>query len=547
MRSLYFKIFMWFWLAMALVGTAFVVSTVTLQNSWANARFRSFVASGLTLSAQSAIDVYEERGRDGLAVFLDRLEERNRLTAFLFDADGRELSGRVVPDGGAVLVEQAANDDELAVEEFEDSRLVAVQVVSPEGAAYVMLAEMDWPFRGRRGGGDRFGGLRGGRGQPGDRSAEAGRRSGNRGDDRSASVADLSGGRGGDRGAGGRGPGRGGGNRATRPWYVVWMSAIDQPGELTLRLLAVFLTAGILCYGLARYLTAPVLRLRDATHQLAGGDLSVRVGPAVGKRRDELADLGRDFDVMAERIESLLTTQRQLLSDVSHELRSPLARLNVALALARQRSGDEAAGPLDRIETEAERLNVLIGRVLALARLESGVTAPEFVHVDLSRLVDDIAVDADFEAKAKKAAVTLAFSEPCSVQGNEPLLRSAIENVVRNAIRYTDSGTDVEIGLALADIVADDSVGDGAASSCAVVSVRDHGPGLPEDQLVHLFEPFYRIADSRDRESGGTGLGLSITERAVRLHGGTVEARNAADGGLIVEIRLPLDGEASTH
>ena len=161
MRSLYFKIFMWFWLAMALVGTAFVISTVTLQNSEANARFRSFVASGLTLSAQSAIEVYEERGRDGLAAFLDRMEERNRLTAFLFDAGGRELSGRVVPDGGAVLVEQAADDDELAVEEFEDSRLVAVQVVSPEGAAYVMLAELDWPFRGRRG--DRFGGSRGGR------------------------------------------------------------------------------------------------------------------------------------------------------------------------------------------------------------------------------------------------------------------------------------------------------------------------------------------------------------------------------------------------
>jgi len=540
MRSLYFKIFLWFWLAMALVGTAFVISTVTLQNSAANARFRSFVASGLTLSAQSAIEVYEEGGHDGLAAFLDRLEERNRLTAFLFDAGGRELSGRDVPDGGAVLVEQAASDDELAVEEFEGSRLIAVQVVSPEGVAYVMLAEMDWPFRGRRGGADRFAGSRDGRGQPEDRT-DAGRRSGNRGDDRSAGVADRSGGRGGDRGAGGRGGGRGGSNLANRPWYMVWISAIDQPGELALRLLAVFLTAGILCYGLARYLTAPVLRLRDATHRLAGGDLSVRVGPAVGKRRDELADLGRDFDVMAERIESLLTTQRQLLSDVSHELRSPLARLNVALALARQRSGDEAAGPLDRIETEAERLNVLIGRVLTLARLESGDAAPEFVDVDLDRLVADIAVDADFEAKGNEAAVTLAFSEPCSVRGNEPLLRSAIENVVRNAVCYTDPGADVEIGVAVADIVAGDSVGAGAASRCAVVSVRDHGPGVRDDQLAHLFEPFYRIADSRDRESGGTGLGLSITERAVRLHGGTVEARNAADGGLIVEIRLPLN------
>ena len=309
-----------------------------------------------------------------------------------------------------------------------------------------------------------------------------------------------------------------------------------------MRLFAVFLTAGILCFGLARYLTAPVLRLRDATHQFASGNLGVRVGPAVGKRRDELAELGRDFDVMAERIESLLTTQRQLMSDVSHELRSPLARLNVALALARQRAGEEATGPLDRIEVEAEQLNVLIGRVLALSSFESGASEPEFASVNLNRLIDDVTVDADFEAKAKEAGVKIKASEPCSIRGNELLLRSAIENVVRNAVLYTGSGTDVEIGLTFADMVVDDSSGDGTTSRCVVISVRDHGPGVSDDQLAHLFEPFYRIADSRDRESGGTGLGLSITERAVRLHGGTVDARNATDGGFIVEIRLPIDG-----
>ena len=501
MQNLYFKIFIWFWLAMTLVGTAFVISTVTLQDREANTSVQSYYASGLTLTAESAIEAYEGRGREGLADYLGAIERRYRLNAFLFDDNAQELSGRVVPAGGVELVERAGSNDELVIETVEGGRLIALQVVSPEGNTYVVLTEMEWPYRYR---GSRSGfNFRGGRG---------------------ARLPD-----------GTVGP------PPSLAWRV-WSSLVDQPGELALRLFAVFLTAGILCFGLARYLTAPVLRLRDATHQFASGNLGVRVGPAVGKRRDELAELGRDFDVMAERIESLLTTQRQLMSDVSHELRSPLARLNVALALARQRAGEEATGPLDRIEVEAEQLNVLIGRVLALSSFESGAAEPEFASVNLNRLIDDVTVDADFEAKAKEAGVKVKTSESCSVRGNELLLRSAIENVVRNAVLYTGSGTDVEIGLTFADMVVNDSSGDGATSRCAVISVRDHGPGVSDDQLARLFEPFYRIADSRDRESGGTGLGLSITERAVRLHGGTVDARNATDGGLIIEIRLPIDG-----
>ena len=160
----------------------------------------------------------------------------------------------------------------------------------------------------------------------------------------------------------------------------------------------------------------------------------------------------------------------------------------------------------------------------------------------MNRLIGDVTADADFEAKAKDAGVKVKASEPCSVRGNELLLRSAIENVVRNAVLYTDSGTDVEIMLTFSGMVVDDSSGDKATSRCAVVSVRDHGAGVSDDQLAHLFEPFYRIADSRDRESGGTGLGLAITERAVRLHGGTDDPRNATNGGLSVELRLPIDG-----
>jgi two-component system sensor histidine kinase CpxA len=529
MRSLYFKIFLWFWLAMAGVGIAFVISTATLQSTEAESRWRAFVASGLTLSGQSAIDAYRTGGSARLTDFFDRMERRNDIRAYLYDEGLDELSGREAPADGPELARRALDTDELVVQEYEDSRLVALSLVSAEGNVYVLLADMDWPFRPatRR---DRFDN---GRRRVEDATAPV---PGPRGGDEPAGLA------GGDeparpRGAGepGRGGGfRRGGPREPVPWYGVWLSAIDQPGALALRMAAILLTAGALCYGLARYLTAPVLRLRDATHRLAGGDLSVRVGPAVAKRGDELAELGRDFDLMAERIETLLTAQRQLLSDVSHELRSPLARLNVALALARRRSGPQAEAPLDRIESEAEQLNSLIGRVLSLARFESGAVAFEFSDVDLSRLVADIAADADFEADPKGTSVAVSAADNWRVPGNESLLRSAIENVVRNALRYTAPGTDVEVVV---------RGGDGAAPGDhghVVITVRDHGPGVPDDQLGELFKPFYRQADSRDRQSGGTGLGLAITDRAVRLHGGAVSAANAPDGGLIVSIKLPL-------
>jgi len=522
MRNLYFKIFIWFWLAMALVGTAFVVSTVTTQTGEAESRWRPLVAQGLAINGQAAIDAYERDGREALAAHLDRIERRIDMRAWLLDDQLQELSGRELPDGGEELAREAASSDELVVREIgQGPRLVASLIVTPEGEPYVMLAEIVRGFRivrSRDRPDNRFRGVvEGQTGGQGDETAlpDAG----------AASAAD----RGGfdRRGGPPRGP------REARPpaWYWVWLSLIDDPGVLAFRLLAVFLTAGLVCYGLARYLTAPVLRLRDATNRLAGGDLAVRVGPAVGNRKDELAQLGHDFDLMAARIESLLTTQRQLLSDVSHELRSPLARLNVALALARQRSGPEAAAPLDRIEAEAEQLNALIGRVLELARLESGAAPAERAPVDLGRLLEDIAADADFEARAKDCTVTFSAAEPCRVLGREPLLRSAFENVVRNAVRYTARGTGVEIGMA-------------PAAGGVVVTVRDHGPGVAEEHLDAMFEPFYRLADARDRESGGTGLGLAITRRAIRLHGGSVQAANAEDGGLIVELRLPPEPPA---
>lgn len=293
-----------------------------------------------------------------------------------------------------------------------------------------------------------------------------------------------------------------------------------------LHLLAIIAVSGLFCYWLARYLTAPVTKLRAATRELARGNLHARVAPAFG-RRDELASLAIDFDQMAEQIESLVNGQRRLLGDISHELRSPLARLNVALELARQRAGDDAATALQRIEREAETLNEMIGQLLALTRLENHTEAVEKTSFDLVQLVRDIVDDADYEARNRNRSVRLESPEDCMLLGNEQLLRRAIENVVRNAVQYTAEETTVEVKL--------------ACGNQAVIIVRDHGAGVPVEALEKLFRPFYRVDEARDRESGGTGLGLAIAERAVRLHGGTVEAANVATGGLAVTMVLPVE------
>jgi two-component system sensor histidine kinase CpxA len=297
-------------------------------------------------------------------------------------------------------------------------------------------------------------------------------------------------------------------------------------------LLAVVTIGGLFCYWLARYLSSPVTKLRAATRELARGNLSARVGPSIGKRRDELTSLAEDFDLMAEKIESLVNSQRRLLGDISHELRSPLARLNVALELARQRSGPEAVSALERIQREAENLNEMIGQLLAITRLESGAQQVTKTEVQLDQLIQEIADDANFEAQSRDRTVRVNSCDPCVVAGTEELLRRAIENVIRNAVQYTAAGTEVQIDLKCSVVVKDDR-------TPATITVRDHGAGVPEPALTEIFRPFYRVEDARDRASGGAGLGLAIADRSVRLHGGTVTALNAVDGGLVVTISLP--------
>jgi two-component system, OmpR family, sensor kinase len=301
---------------------------------------------------------------------------------------------------------------------------------------------------------------------------------------------------------------------------------------LLFRLIVILLVSGLVCYGLARHLTHRLRTIRAGSRRLAEGDLSVRIGPQLGEMDDEAAALARDLDQMAERIDALLGAQQRLLRDVSHELRSPLARLTIALELARQEANGSAGDFHDRIAREADLLGQLIGEILTLARLEGEAKAQRHADaLDLSELVREVAEDADFEARPSRRRVEVVSGERITLLGYAELLRRAVENVVRNAVRFAPTESSVEVRLERALI---------EGRPMAQLDVRDRGPGVPDNYLKEIFQPFFRVSESRERRSGGTGVGLAITERAVRLHGGSVRARNADGGGLIVSIALPL-------
>jgi signal transduction histidine kinase len=284
--------------------------------------------------------------------------------------------------------------------------------------------------------------------------------------------------------------------------------------------LAVVVIVVALCYALAFHLMSPLRSLERAVEKFGRGDLSVR---APERRRDELGDVARTFNQMAERLQTLLSAQHRLLLDISHELRSPLARLSVAVELAR--SVGSGAPPLDRIEKEADRLNELIGQMLEVARLESDPAHRRIEAVRLDELIGSLVDDCVIEAQVRGCALELEPSAAVSVEGDRELLRRAIENVMRNAIRYAPSESKVEVALE----------NDGGR---ARVKVRDYGPGVPDAALGRIFDPFYRVESDRNRASGGSGLGLSIARRAVELHHGSLRASNAGPG-LLVEIELP--------
>ncbi len=308
------------------------------------------------------------------------------------------------------------------------------------------------------------------------------------------------------------------------------LSAIPET-RIAVLLLALAIT-GVASWLLTRSITRPVRALGAATRDLASGNLDARVAAPVSARRDELGTLARDFDAMAARLRDLMKGRERLLRDVSHELRSPLARMRVAVGLARQ-PGSDAARELVRLENEIERLDRLIGQVLHLSRLDAAARAELAEQVDLVEVLDGIARDAAFEAQGR--GVSIDWQPPATapqVRGNGAWLASAVENVVRNAVRYTAEGSAVALQL-LED-----------PAEVRIV-VRDHGPGVPDSELARIFEPFHRVAESRARDSGGDGIGLAITARVLAAHRGAARAANAAGGGLEVTLSLPAGPAAA--
>jgi two-component system sensor histidine kinase CpxA len=298
-------------------------------------------------------------------------------------------------------------------------------------------------------------------------------------------------------------PARAGSSIEVQPW-TWWMLAIFAP----------------VCYLLARHLTSPLRDMQKTIERFGKGDFSARVN---SRRRDELGQLARTVDQMAERIDLLLKSQRRLLQDISHELRSPLARLGVAVELAR--GGGDATVALNRVEKEADRLNTLVGELIQVTRAEGDpaglVTEPVQLDELVRTILDDVHIEADKRGVVLRPAIARA-----EMEGNPELLRRAIENIIRNAIRYSPEGAQVDVSLA-------------REHNVFRVTVRDFGDGVPEESLASIFDPFYRVEKDRGRTSGGVGLGLAIARRAVELHRGSMRAANVHPG-LEVRIDLPV-------
>ena len=449
--SLFLKIFLWFWLAIALVVAALTVVNWSTQSEPLVRQWQIFVGEVVSSNSATAAQIYQNEGQAGLQEYLTRVGSAERVNAVgFYDHNRRRIAGNDLSAEAADLFDAALRSDNPEFIRMPEQTIAAKRVRLKDGADYLYIIQLK------------------------------------------------------------------------RPPYTPLLTEVR---NRTLQIAAVILTAGLVCFALARYLTSPIGKLRRATQKLADGDLQTRVASKIGKRHDEVAKLAEDFDEMAERIENLLLSQKRLTQDISHELRSPLARLNVALELVRAKANAETKPLLERIETESHRLNEMISRLLMLSKLESGTPDFEMRAVNLSGLVEQIVADADFEARANGKAVKILHKDEIKVSGNENLLRSAVENVLRNAVRYTGEGTTVEVSVR-------------RNGSYNVVTVRDHGAGVPETELKNLFRPFYRVGEARERKTGGIGLGLAIAERAVHAHKGSIKAENA-EQGLTVEIKLP--------
>jgi two-component system sensor histidine kinase CpxA len=444
-HSLFLRIFVLFWVAMALIVGASIATTFTIAA-------REYESPELQRRPNAAMQASEVLDRGGVGALKSWLQaNKNSIPdrdLFIIGPDGRDILGRRIPEVAARRLEAVNRDPATPSGNYRPSR-AAPQMVAADGSLYTVL------FSPRR-----------------------------------PSI----------------------------------FGALSLPAiSLTILGIALIVSA-ITSWWLAQHLSAPIRRIQEGARALASENLNIRVSDGLEGRKDEVAVLARDFDAMADQLRANRAATTQLLRDISHELRSPLARMRVALGLARQPPAD-VTRQLDRLEREIERLDSMISQVLKLARLHGANARIEKESFELDEVIEEVVRDANFEGAVKHCTVNVQGSAKAAILGNRELLRSAIENVLRNAVRYSPTEKPVDLSIA-------------RARSGLEIAIADHGPGVPAADLERIFEPFYRVAESRDRDSGGEGIGLAITAQVMKAHGGAARARNTP-GGFEVLLSLP--------
>ena len=445
MHSLFLRIFVLFWLAMALIVGASIATTFTIAA-------REYEPPDAQRRPNTAIQASEVLDRGGIGALRTWLQANKNSIGdrdlFIVGPDGRDILGRHLPEIAARRLESVNRDPGTPPGNYRPSH-AAPQIVAADGTLYTVLS---------------------------------------------------------------------------LPRRPSIFGALSLPA-ISLTILAIALVvSAITSWWLAEHLSAPIRRIQEGARALASENLDIRVSDGLEGRKDELAVLARDFDAMADQLRANRSATTQLLRDISHELRSPLARMRVALGLARQPPADMVR-QLDRLEREIERLDSMISQVLKLARLHGADARIEKESFELDEVIEEVVRDANFEGAVKHCTVNVLGTAKAAILGNRELLRSAIENVLRNAVRYSPTKTPVDLSVA-------------RARTGLEIAIADHGPGVPPADLERIFEPFFRVAESRDRDSGGEGIGLAITAQVMKAHGGFARARNTP-GGFEVRLSLP--------
>jgi len=456
MRSLYWKIFVSFWLATILIifTTAWVTSQIAKKSSQP-AREEMFMDS----YANAAVATYESGQQAALLKWLNQIGLSRHMSIYLLSSTG-EIIGTQKPPANVKKVAENLLKDQLAEGIFKSGKLiVSHEILSTSGKFYRLAAVSEKPI---------------------------------------SYFVEI-------------------------PW-----------AGLTIRLALATFISGLICYLLSIYLTQPLRSLGQAAKSIATGKLNTRVGHFRGHNKDEIAELSNEFDRMAEQLETLVHSKERLLQDISHELRSPITRLNIAIELGRNKTKNLAENEFNRMEIESSRLNTLIGEILDFARLDKSTTELHLVKTNLPYLIHDIINDANYEFGKEANRLSAGTIQPCKVLIDKRLIHRAIENIVRNALNYSSADENVIISLTHDDEMKN-----------IYIDIQDRGPGVPDDQLEKIFNPFYRVDSSRAKKTGGYGLGLAIASRAIQLHHGTITAQNVKTGGLLVHIAIPIAPKSS--